>query len=89
MSLVLLQRRPLPLTLPLYPPQTNRDAQHARQKRDVVGLPVAQQALLAAAVPVRLHDGVRVEDGAVEEVEDVAAHHRRHGQAAPVNRKPI
>ena len=89
MPLVLLFRGPPPLSFPVHPPRTNRDAEHARQQGDVVRALVAPDPHLAGAVAVGLHDGVRVEDGAVEEVERVAADHRGHGQTAPVDREAV
>ena len=54
MPLVLLFRGPPPLSFPVHPPRTNRDAEHARQQGDVVRALVAPDPHLAGAVAVGL-----------------------------------
>lgn len=65
--------------LPLVPdnPQGNDQTQSAGGEGDDVSGAVALEAVAARANAVLVDDGVGVEDGAVEEVEDVARDNRR------------
>lgn len=65
-------------------PQNDQHARHAGEKRHHVRRPIAGQAVRALAVSVGPDDRVAIINGAVEEIEDVAAHHRRQGHGAPV-----
>lgn len=84
-SAVLTRRLGLP-SLPLVPDDPERDdqAEPAGGEGDDVGGTVAGEPVGAGADAVVVDDGVGVEDGAVEEVEDVARDDRRQGHEAPV-----
>ena len=73
-------RRPLLL----YEPERDPESDGAGAQRDNVGRPVAVYAFRAEPGAVGLDDGVRVEHGAEEEVEDIARDHGGEGHGAPV-----
>jgi len=70
----------------LVPNNKQRDDQPkpTRPQCDEIRRPVAGDAVRARALAAGPHDAVAVEDGAVEEVEDVARYDRRQRHEAPV-----
>lgn len=81
--------RPGPMNALLLPdtPQTDEQARQAREKSHIVRGAVAAQALGAVALALGRDDRVVVVDGAVEQVEDVAADDGREGHDPPVLRQ--
>lgn len=70
-------------------PKTHGDAQQTGEQSDVVRSLVATKSLLAVAVTVGFHDGVRIVNSAVEQVVDIATDNRGPSEKAPVHRKAV
>lgn len=65
-------------------PQADRNASETRKESKIIGGLVASQSVVTLAVTVCADNRVVVVDGAINEVKDVPAEHRRQGHDAPI-----
>jgi hypothetical protein len=79
----------LPSLLAINPPETRKNAQNTRHKRNIIRRAIAPNPHLAAPLPIRLNHGIRIIRRAIKQVIHVPANHRRKRHKSPIHRKPI